>query len=265
MTAELSISSMIFMYVLLLIPIGIFFYLQLGIIRDTLIAAARMTVQLILVGLYLKYIFQLNNLFVSLLWVAVMLVVANVNILNKAGLQCRPFFWRSLAGVAGSTLFVSGWFILFSIRPDPIYDARYLIPVTGMILGNCLRSNVLSLERFYSGIRNNEAEFNTYLMMGASLNEATRPYLRDAVKAAINPSISTMATMGIVSLPGMMTGQILGGAMPITAIKYQIGIMICIFVAMAIAALLNILLSLPIAFDDHQRLNQDIFCNKNHG
>jgi len=262
MTADLSVLSLLSMYALMLIPLAVFFYLQLGIIRDTLLALGRMTVQLLFVGLYLKYLFQLNNLFVSLLWLAVMMVVANVSILNKAGLKRSLFFWRSLAGVVASTMLVSGWFILIAIRPDPVYDARYLIPIVGMILGNCLRSNVLSLERFYSGIRKNENEFMTYLMLGATLREAVRPYLRDAVKAAVNPSIATMATMGIVSLPGMMTGQILGGAMPITAIKYQIGIMICIFTAMVVASLMNILLSLPVAFDDHQRLRQDIFSTR---
>ena len=105
----------------------------------------------------------------------------------------------------------------------------------------------------------NENEFMTYLMLGASLREAVQPYLRDSIKAAVNPTIATMATMGIVSLPGMMTGQILGGAMPMEAIKYQIGIMICIFTSMVVASLVNILLSLPVAFDDHQRLNEDIF------
>ncbi len=253
---------MISMYALMLIPLAIFFYLQLGLIRDTLLAITRMTVQLVLVGLYLKYIFQLNNPLVSLLWVTIMLVVANFSVLNKVGLNRRLFFWRSLAGVGGSTLFVSGWFILIAIRPDPIYDARYMIPIVGMILGNCLRSNVLSLERFYSGIRKNENEFTTYLLLGATLREATRPYLRDAIRTAVSPSIATIATMGIVSLPGMMTGQILGGALPTTAIKYQIGIMACIFTAMVVAAFMNILLSLPVAFDDHQRLRSDIFCNK---
>jgi len=259
MTADLSIGSLLSMYALMLIPLAILFYLQLGVIREMLIGMVRMTIQLVLVGLYLKYIFQLNNLFMSLLWVAIMLVVANLSILSKAGLKRGPFFWRSLTGVAGSTLFVSGWFILVAIRPEPIYDARYMIPIIGMILGNCLRSNVLSLERFYSGIRKNENEFMTYLMLGASLREATLPYLRNAIRAAINPSIATMATMGIVSLPGMMTGQILGGAMPTTAIKYQIGIMICIFTATVVAAFINILLSLPVAFDDHQRLRENIF------
>ncbi|MEE9367846.1 MAG: ABC transporter permease [Pontiella sp.] len=259
MTAELTIPALLSMYALMLVPLAIFFYLQLGIIRETLISIVRMTVQLVLVGLYLKYIFQLNNPLVSLLWVVVMLVVANISILNKAGLKAGLFFWRSMIGIAGSTLFVSGWFILVAIRPEPFYDARYMVPIVGMILGNCLRSNVLSLERFYSGIRENEQAFMTHLMLGATLREATRPFLRTAVKAAVNPSVATMATMGIVSLPGMMTGQILGGEMPMNAIKYQIGIMICIFVAMVTAALVNILLSLSIAFDDHQRLKQDIF------
>jgi putative ABC transport system permease protein len=259
MSVDLSITSMLWMYALMLVPLAIFFYLRLGIIRDTVLSLIRMTVQLILVGLYLKYVFQLNNAFVSLLWVVIMLLAANLSILSKAGLKRRLFFWRSLVGVAGSTLLVSGWFILIAIRPEPIYDARYLVPITGMILGNCLRSNVLSLERFYSGIRRNENEFMTYLMLGATLREAVRPYLRDSIKAAVNPSVATMATMGIVSLPGMMTGQILGGAMPMEAIKYQIGIMICIFTSMVVASLVNILLTLPVAFDDHQRLKEDIF------
>ena len=259
MSTELTLYSLLSMYALMLFPLAIFIFLQLGNVRHTLVALTRMSVQLFLVGLYLKYVFELNNPLVSLLWLAIMLVVANFSILNKAGLKLRAFFWRSLAGVAVSTLFASGWFILIAIRPDPIYDARYLVPITGMILGNCLRSNVLSLERFYSGIRKNENEFMTYLLLGANLREAVRPYMRDAVKAAVNPAIASMATMGIVSLPGMMTGQILGGALPITAIKYQIGIMICIFTAMVVTALANILLSLPVAFDDHQRLKDNIF------
>lgn len=259
MIVEMDIPSTLSMFALLLIPIGIFIYLKIGMTKELIISAIRMTVQLVMVGLYLKYIFQLNNGLINLVWVIVMMVAANSSILGKSGLKRKLFFWRTLAGVAVSTLVVSAWFILVAIRPEPFYDARYMIPIIGMILGNCQRSNVMSLERFYSGIRKNESEFMTYLMLGATLREATFPYLRTALKSCINPSVSTMATMGIVSLPGMMTGQILGGAMPMAAIKYQIGIMICIFTAMVIAALVNILLSLPVAFDDHQRLRQEIF------
>lgn len=259
MIVEMDLLSTLSMFALLLIPIGIFRYLRIGMIKELIISAIRMSVQLVLVGLYLKYIFQLNNGLANLVWVMVMMVAANLSILGKSGMKRRLFFWRTLAGVAVSTLIVSGWFILVAIRPEPFYDARYMIPIIGMILGNCQRSNVMSLERFYSGIRKNEQEFMTFLMLGATLREAVFPYLKVAIKSCVNPSISTMATMGIVSLPGMMTGQILGGAMPMAAIKYQIGIMICIFTAMVIAALVNILLSLPVAFDDHQRLRSDIF------
>jgi putative ABC transport system permease protein len=258
-TVDLSIPSLLSMYALMLVPMAVLLYLRIGLTRQTLLAAARMTLQLFLVGLYLKYIFQLNNLFVSLAWVLIMIVTANLSILQKAGLKRRLFFWRSFAGTALSTLFAAGWFILVAIRPEPAYDARYMVPIVGMILGNCLRGNVLSLERFYSGIRKNENEFMTYLLLGASLREAIRPHLREALRATINPSLATMATVGIVSLPGMMTGQILGGAMPMEAIKYQIGIMICIFTAMVVAAFVNIMLTLPIAFDDHQRLQQEMF------
>lgn len=259
MIVDMDLVSTFSMYALLVIPIGIFIWLNLGLVRETIISAIRMTVQLLLVGVYLKYILQLNSGLVNLAWVLVMMVAANISVLGKSGLKRKVFFWRTLSGIAVSTFIVSGWFILVAIRPDPFYDARYMVPIIGMILGNCQRSNVMSLERFYSGIRKNEQEFMTYLMLGASLKEAILPYLRTSLKSTVNPSISTMATMGIVSLPGMMTGQILGGAMPMPAIKYQIGIMICIFTAMVIAALVNILLSLPVAFDDHQRLKPEIF------
>ena len=103
MSVDLSIASMLWMYALMLVPLAIFFYLQLGIIRDTLFSLLRMTIQLVLVGLYLKYIFQLNSAFVSLLWVLIMLLAANLSILNKAGLKPRLFFWRSLVGPSGAS------------------------------------------------------------------------------------------------------------------------------------------------------------------
>ncbi len=256
---DLPFFSLSWMYLLLLFPAAILYYFRIGVVGDAIVSITRMTIQLVLVGLYLKYIFELNNPALTIAWVIIMLIVANFSILGKTGLKSRMFFWRTLAGISVSTLLVSGWFIAISIRPDPVYDAQYTVPIIGMILGNCMRGNVLSMERFYKGIKNNENEFMTYLMLGASLSEAIRPYLKDAVKAAINPMIATMATMGIVSLPGMMTGQILGGASPMTAIEYQIGIMISIFAAMTLASIANILLSLPIAFDDFQRLQSDIF------
>jgi putative ABC transport system permease protein len=257
-TVNIPTLHLLAMYSLLLIPLGLFFKLKIKLSRDLIIGAVRMTAQLLLVGLYLKYIFELNAPWLSALWIAVMLLTANTATLRKTNLKLKPFFWTTLGGMTFSTLFVSFIFIAV-IHPHPFYDARYLVPITGMVLGNCLRGNVISLERFFSSVRENENEYMTYLMLGATRSEAVLPYLRNGVLAAIGPSLATMSTIGLVSLPGMMTGQILGGSFPLVAIKYQIGIMLCIFTATSLTAYLNIRLSLSIAFDDYHNLRPSIF------
>jgi putative ABC transport system permease protein len=257
-TIDLSYISLGIIYTLLTIPIVIFFNTGVNMIKSSVIAVIRMTVQLALVGLYLGFLFELNSLFLNIIWLLIMLVVANINIIGSAGLKLRFFFFPAFIGVTVSTGIVVAVFVFVAIRPDPIYDARYLIPIAGMILGNCLKGNVLALERFYSTIRKNEKEFTTYLFMGARLNEAVRPYFQTALKAANSPHIATMATLGIVSLPGMMTGQILGGSFPLVAIKYQLAIMISVFSAMALSSYLNIRLSMAVAFDDFQNIRREV-------
>jgi putative ABC transport system permease protein len=130
--------------------------------------------------------------------------------------------------------------------------------MAGMILGNCLSGNVVGLERFYSALRRNEAEYLTFLLLGATRDEAIAPYFRDAVRAALNPTIAGMATMGLVALPGMMTGQILGGSEPWLAVKYQIAIMLAIFASTTLAVYLNLKLSIRKAFNELDVLRSDI-------
>jgi len=256
---EISWWQMAALYSLLIVPFGLAWWLRLGILRETFISLIRMTVQLSLVGLYLKVIFALNYPFLNFIWILVMLVIANSAMLRQAGLVRLRFFFMTFLGIALATAFTTAFFVMGVLQPDPFYDARYLIPVFGMVLGNCMRGNVLSLERFYTGIRENEKEFITYHLLGANLMEALRPYMQRALKSSIAPNLSTMATMGLVSLPGMMTGQILGGSFPLTAIKYQIAILICIFSSTLIGSVLNLLLSMRVAFDDYGMLRQEIF------
>ncbi|MGZ8152837.1 MAG: ABC transporter permease, partial [Methylovulum sp.] len=132
----------------------------------------------------------------------------------------------------------------------------------GMILGNCLQGNVIALERFYSVLRKNEQEYLTFLQLGATRWEAVRPYYSEAIKAALSPTIAGMSTMGLVSLPGMMTGQILGGSEPWLAVKYQIAIMICIFTSTTIACVLNLKLSLRNAFNAYDVLKDEVIVKR---
>ncbi len=260
---NINVYDMALIYLLVLVPLFIMLKLKLGLIKETLIAVLRMTVQLALVGLYLGVIFKLNSLFLNIAWILVMLTVANVSILKQSGLTIRKLFPMTFLATAIGVALVTTVLVVIVISPLPLYDARYLIPIAGMVMGNCMRSNVITLERFYSGIRRNEKEFITYQLLGASLPEATRPYMRSALRAAAGPMLATMATLGIVSLPGMMTGQILGGSAPTVAIKYQIGIMLCIFCAMLTASTLSVVFTRKIAFDAYGMLKQSIFSKQN--
>lgn len=257
-TLDIQLPQMALLYGLCLLPVLLLWLIGLRLSQDIGISVLRMTIQLALVGIYLKTLFDLNHPWLNGLWILVMLIVADLSILRRAGLKARYFALATFTAIASSILFSTAYLVILVIQPTHYYDARYIVPLAGMILGNCLQGNVIALERFYSAVRKNENEYATFLMLGATRWEAVRPYFREAIKAAINPTIASMATMGLVSLPGMMTGQILGGSEPGLAVKYQIAIMICIFTSTTIASIINLKLSLAIAFNAYDVLRDDV-------
>ena len=225
---------------------------------DLSLSIARMSAQLGILGLYLGYLFTLNHPWITGLWIAIMLIAADITILQRAGLSLRPFALPMLGSTALGVLLAAGG-LLWVIRPTPFYDARYAIPLVGMILGNCLQSNVIALERFFSAMRRNENEYLTFLLLGASREEAVRPHVRSALLASVNPAIASMATMGLVWLPGMMTGQILGGTEPWLAVKYQIAIMLSVFSSIVVTNVSTLALSVRIAFDEFDVLRPEFY------
>ncbi len=257
-TLDIGLPQMALLYGLCVLPWLLLWIIGLRLSRDIGISLLRMSLQLALVGIYLKTLFTLNNPWLNGLWILVMLIVADITILKRAGLKARYFALATFTAIASSILFSTAYLVILVIQPTHFYDARYIVPLAGMILGNCLQGNVIALERFYSALRKNENEYATFLMLGATRWEAVRPYFRDAIKAAINPTIASMGTMGLVSLPGMMTGQILGGSEPWLAVKYQIAIMICIFTSTTIASIINLKLSLNIAFNAFDVLKDEV-------
>ncbi len=260
MTAEpISGWGIAAMYALLVIPFGVLLWAKLPIVGQTALAVVRMSVQLLFVGLYLQVVFRLNNAWVNLLWLVVMITVADGSILRGCGLRfgklAGPLFLALLVGTAVPLLY----FMAFILRRDNLLDAQYVIPIGGMILGNCLRADVIGIRTFFQRIRSGEKGYFQRLADGASAAEATRPYLISALHEAIAPTLATIATIGLVSLPGMMTGVILGGADPMTAILYQIAIMIAIFTGPVLTILLGIRLCRKAGFTRWGTLNPDIF------
>lgn len=250
MSNDISISSLLIFSALLALPVLVSFKMRLHMHKEIIFGAISMSAQLFLVGLYLKYIFQINNLWLTMTWFSVMLIAANISIIKKAYLNWKKMFWPIFIGNSFSTTLVLLPFMLLLVREDPIYDARYWIPIGGMILGNCLSGNILALERFYSLIDKNKDVYLSYRSMGATNNEAIMPFASEAIKASLGPMSARMMTIGIVSLPGMMTGQIIGGVVPLVAIKYQIAIMFAIFVSLSVSVYINIILSAKFAFDE---------------
>ncbi len=246
-------------YALLLFPLGIFLWYGVGLVGATLISVLRMTVQLLFVGFYLQVVFEWNTPWINCLWIAMMVLVADGSVIRGCGLRTRRFALPLAAALLAGVLTPLALFLFVIIRPDPLLDARYVIPIAGMILGNCLRADIVGIRSFYESIHKQEKAYLAALAAGARQHEAVLPFLREALDASLRPTIATMATIGLVSLPGMMTGVILGGADPMTAIKYQTAIMLAIFSGTAITVILAINLTLRSSFTAYGILDKSIF------
>lgn len=238
---QLGIADLALGYGLVLLTVALARLQGIGQEREIFWASARMVVQLILVGYVLHLVFAVSH---PLPIVIILLVMGAFSIQVMGGrIKTKmPGFYR----VVSSSIFVgcggvTFLFVLLVVEPDPWYDPRYLIPLAGMIIGNSMNGASLSAERLSSEMRDRREEIETALCLGASGRAASREAVRSAFRAALIPTTNTMAAMGIVSLPGMMTGQILSGTDPVTAVKYQIAIMFAITGSVAITAFLILL------------------------
>lgn len=162
-----------------------------------------------------------------------------------------------LAGVF-SMAFIDAFFIGLIIRPEYFFDARYLVPISGMVLGNSLNHNVVGLSTFFDGLTEKKELYYFVLTNSGSRENAVKPFIREAIIKSLNPLLATMSVIGLISLPGMMTGQILGGSSPAIAIKYQIMIMMAILVGSTLMLVLIIWLSSKIIFDSYGNLRRTV-------
>jgi putative ABC transport system permease protein len=255
---DISIKAMVVCYLLLLIPLGVAWYFRVGILKRMLIAVLRMTVQLTLVGIALIYVFRWDNVWVNISWIIVAIGFASFSAISNSELNHRkftvPVFFALFLSAGSILLFFNG--VLLQL-PN-IFSAQYLIIIGGMLLGNALKGIVVGMSDFYKAIDRQRDRYWYHLGQGASQIEALNPFIRDALKASLNPTIASMATMGVVFLPGMMTGQIIGGSSPDTAIRYQLAIMVAIFVCITLSVVLTLLFSVRRSFDGFGNLREGV-------
>src|SRR6056297_83604 len=261
-TLDINYLNLFLGYLLILIPILIFYYYKTGLVKDSLIAVARMTIQLFIVGLYLELLFEYNKAWINSLWWIIMVIIAAFTIIRRAYLSLRIFIIPLIISLIISLVLIDAYFLGVIIRLDYFFDARYFIPISGILLGNCLRTNVLGLNSFYLKLKTDKIRYRYYLANGATRAEALAPFMREALKTSFNPLIASITVIGLISLPGMMTGQILGGSSPEVAIKYQIMLMLAIFASTLISVVLTILLANRFAFDDFGNLKDNVIKEK---
>lgn len=232
-------------------------WLGLGLGRKLLLAGARTVVQLLLLGFILVRVFESGNAWLVLGIALLMILLAAIEGVRRAGRRYRGIyrdtFVSMLVAATGSILFV----MLAVLDAEPWWAPRYLIPLLGMVLGNGLTGVSLGLERCLASFDEERDTIELWIAAGASPWEAARPSAAKSLRAGLIPILNAMSVAGMVTIPGMMTGQILGGTEPSLAARYQILVMFLIAGATAAGTIGVVLLAVRARFDERGRLVRD--------
>ncbi len=229
-------------------------WLRLGLTGRLIVASVRMMVQLLLVGLILDYIFALERPLPVVGIGLVMAALAGIAAVNRTRRRFPGIYIDSVLCVFAASYVVTGAALLGIINVEPWYRAQYAIPLLGMVLGNILNGVSLALDRFMDGAMRDRELIESTLALGATRWEAAHSLVATSLYTGMIPTINSMMVMGIVSLPGMMTGQLLAGAAPASAVRYQIVIMFMIVAATALGTLGVVLLAFRTLFSSDHRL-----------
>ena len=230
-----------------------------GLAGQLLVSVLRMVIQLTLVGLVLKTLFADGHWYWVALMSAVMLLVAGREVMAR---QQHRFSGKWGYGIGAVSMFISSFTIaIFAlvvvVGNQPWYQPQYAIPLLGMLLGNTMNGIALALDRLTQSAREQRGVIEARLMLGHSAAESISGIRQQVFRSGMIPIINAMAAAGIVSLPGMMTGQILAGAPPVEAVKYQILIMFLISAGAGFGTMAAVHLGVKRLFDKRERLRLD--------
>ncbi len=259
MSINLSYIDLIIASGLVLAVAGLSFRFKMTFTGSLITAAVRTALQLSLVGFVLEKVFQASHWY----WLALIALV----MLAIAGYEVKARQQRSLKGVWGYAVGTIAMFttvlpltlfaLIIVVEPDPWYKPQYLIPLMGMLLGNTMTSIAIGMDQLLKSAWEQRHIIEGRLLLGQNRNQAIESIFRSSVHSAMIPIINAMAAAGIISLPGMMTGQILAGASPQSAVKYQILIMFLIASATGFATMLALSFLKRRLFDHRHRLRLD--------
>ena len=223
---------------LMAIAIGLSAWQRLGLTWDLTLATGRTILQLVVVGYVLAIVFELKNPVVVLAMLGVMSLVATIVARNRISRTIPAITPIVASSMLTGMLLTLVYTLLFVIQPRTWYDPQFLIPLGGIVLGNAMNAAAIAGERLVSTLTSSQLEIETHLSLGATPQQAVARYRRDAIKAGLIPTVNTMMVVGLVTLPGIMTGQLLSGVPPLVATSYQMVIMFMLAFATLVTTLL---------------------------
>ena len=232
--------------------------LQLRVARSLLAAAARMVVQLLLVGFALHVVFGLHSPLLVAGVLVVMSATASYEVLSR---QEKPFVGRWRYGLGAGTMLIATLVVVAvgvaAVRPSPWYEPQVVIPLFGIVLGSVMNGVSISLNAFTVAVSRERTAIEAQLALGATRYAALRGVQRTALRSGLIPIINQMSAAGIITLPGMMTGQILAGMQPFEAAQYQIFVLCLLAGATSVGAVATTALAVRRVTDDRDRLRLD--------
>jgi len=252
----IGVEAVAWLVLLMGVAIALSLVLRLRLARDLAWGTARSTVQLGTVGFAIGWVFQQNTWYGVLGLLALMTLIAGVTASRRSGLRLPWLPLLFTVVLAAVTALVMAYLtqVVLGVRG---WEARYWIPLGGMLLGNAMNAATLAAERLAGDLRRSARDVEVRLALGASVEQAAHPLRRAAIRAALMPSINGMLTVGVVTLPGMMTGQMLGGTDPFQAAMYQLMILFAIVLCALLAASASVYLLSRRFFTPHAQLRHD--------
>jgi putative ABC transport system permease protein len=252
---DLTIWQVAIAYIFVLIVIAIVRIRKINKEKEIIISSIRMTLQLILTGYILVYIFENPSPFITTGIIFLMEVFSIFTIFKKfKGKLSNPLKRIIAISMSVGTLSCLVYFLFMVVRISPWYSPQYFVPIAGMLIGNSMTGISLGIKSLIEGMSTQKSLIEEALILGATPQEASRNIINSTFDAAIMPTINSMVGMGIVFLPGMMTGQILSGTSPTTAIAYQIAIMLGILGAVALTVIIMLWLGYRTFFNEEDQL-----------
>ncbi|MEW6440965.1 MAG: iron export ABC transporter permease subunit FetB [bacterium] len=222
--------------------------LRLGLHRDLLWGTVRTFSQLFLLGLVLKYVFDLKAPFLVLAIFWLMVLFAVITIRGRVKEKSVRYFDSTFLSMLLSYTAITMLITAVIVQVEPWYEPRYFIPLGGMVIGNSMNAIAITLDRLFRDLKTGRNIVEMKLSVGGTYREATADTVKTAIRAGMIPSINSMMSVGIVFIPGMMTGQVLAGSDVFLAVKYQIMVMLMLVGSTSLGSVLVVFLVLRRCF-----------------